>query len=369
MKTIDRYLLKEFFQALLFTTLVFVGLYVIAEMVDDMRGFVEHRPAVTLIVLYYVYRLPYYLVQVMPMAVLLSALFSLGQLGRHNELIALRSCGVSFFRIARPILLAALALVALILIFIEAVIPATTPRARLIKRVKIEQKSDDSYQYRRDWITRSLPGNWILQARHFDALAGHMSGVIVLHLTPDRRVEERIDAESGVWQPGEWRLENGVRRVFTEAGEVVECYRFEVFNWKVREQPREFIRENKEEDQLLAMPLKELRYQIRLLREMGSDPRTEEVNFHLKIAFPFAIFILALLGVALPFIFPTGQRALVWTAIGFVFTIVTAFFYIGFLAIGTSLGKNGSLPPLLSVWIANLVFAGLGIVLMSKAKT
>jgi lipopolysaccharide export system permease protein len=369
MNTLDRYLLREFFQALLFTVLVFVGLYVIAEMVDDMRGFVEHRPAVTLIVLYYAYRLPYYLVQVMPMAVLLSALFSLGQLGRHNELIALRSCGVSFLRIARPILTAALILVGVVLLFIEAVMPATTPRARHIKRVNIERKADDSFQYRRDWITRSVAGNWILQARHFDALAGHMSGVIVVHLTADRRVEERIDAETGAWLNGEWRLEKGVRRVFSPEGEVREFYRFEVYEWKVREQPREFIRENKEEDQLLSMPLKELRYQIKLLREMGSDPRTEEVNFHLKIAFPFAIFILALLGVALPFIFPTGQRALVWTAIGFVVTIVTAFFYIGFIAIGSSLGKNGTLPPLLSVWIANLLFAGLGAWLMSKAKT
>lgn len=369
MSTLDRYLLREFFQALLFTVLAFVGLYVIAEMVDDMRGFVEHRPAVALIVLYYAYRLPYYLVQVMPMAVLLSALFSLGQLGRHNELIALRACGVSFLRIARPILAAALALVFLVLVFIEAVMPSTTPRARHIKRVSIEHKADDSFQYRRDWITRSVPGNWILQARHFDALAGHMSGVIVIHLSPARRVEERIDAESGAWQNGEWRLENGVRRVFSARGEVLDFQRFDIYDWKVREQPREFIRENKEEDQLLSMPLKELRYQIRLLREMGSDPRTEEVNFHLKISFPFAIFILALLGVALPFIFPTGQRALVWTAIGFVVTIVTAFFYIGFVAIGSSLGKNGTLPPLLSVWIANLLFAALGAWLMSKAKT
>jgi len=369
MKILSQYILKEFLKALAFTIMVFVGLYIIAKLVDDMRTFVNHQPSISLIILYYLYQIPYFFVQILPLAVLLSALFSLGQLGRHNELIAMRSCGISFYRIATPILSAALILVGLVLIFNEIVIPYTNPRAYHIKHVNIEHKSDEIFHFRRDWITRSVSGNRILQTRHLDALSGRMQEIILLSLGPNRTVKQRLDAPSAYWENGHWVFENGVIRHFDKNGQVQYFEKFSKRSIAFREMPRDFIRQKKDEDQILATPIKELRYQIKLLKEMGSDPRTEEVNLHLKIAFPFANLILALLGVTIPFIFPTGHRAIIWTAIGFVITIVTGFFYIGFIAVGTSFGKNGTLPPLVSVWIANILFGLLGAFMISKTKS
>ncbi len=368
MNTLFRYILREFLKALLFTTLAFAALVIVAELVDDMRSFVSHKPAVSLVVLYYIYRTPFYLVQILPLSILLSALFSLGQLGRQNELIAMRACGISFYRIAFPILSAALALVALVLVFNEIVIPYTNPRAYHIKRVNIEHKRD-TFLFRRDWLTRSVSGNRIVHARHLDAVANEMKEIILIQRAPDRSVTERIDAKRAEWQYGTWYFFDGVRRTFDAAGRVKTFEPFTEFTTAFRNKPSDFIRQNREEDQLLAMTLKDLSRQIKLLRETGSNPRTEEVNYHLKIAFPFANFILALLGVSLPFIFPTGQRAVIWTAIGFVITIVTGFFYIGFIAVGTSFGKNGTLPPVLSVWIANALFFILGVILIRKTRS
>lgn len=368
MKTLSRYVLFEFLKPLFFTILTFVGLYIISQLVDEMRTFVNHKPSVVLIILYYFYRIPYITVQIMPLSILLAALFSLGQLARHNELIALRGCGISFFRVVSPILTISFVLVVVVMIFNEVVIPYTNPRAIHIKRVSIENKQDNPISLQRDWITRSVSGNRILHAKHLDAAIGYMEDITLLNFSNQIQLTSRIDAPRARWQQGTWTFEAGVVRRFNQNSQLIAYQPFERFAVQFKEHPREFIRQKKRDIQLLSTPIKELNHQIRLLKEIGIDPKNEEVNFHLKIAFPFANFILALLGVSLPFIFPTGRRSLVWTAIGFVITIITGFFYIGFIAVGTSFGKNGTLSPILSVWMANIVFGLIGLGLMIKAR-
>ncbi len=367
MNTLSKYILKEFLKPLFFTILVFVGLYIISQMVDEMRSFVNHKPDLILIVLYYLYRVPYFLVQILPLSILLASLFSLGQLARQNELIAMRSCGIGFFRMVSPILAVSLVLVAVVLVFNELVIPYTNPRASRIKRVSIEHKDEESLRLQRDWVTRSVSGKRILHAHHLDAQTGTMKDVTLLKFRDELQLESRIDAPAAQWVKGHWIFLSGVIRRFDEQARMIGYNRFSSLALPFRELPKEFIRQEKKDDQLLSTPLRELSYQIRLLKETGIDPRKEEVNFHLKIAFPFANFILALLGVSLPFVFPTGRRSIVWTAIGFVITIITGFFYIGFIAVGSSFGKNGMFSPLVSVWVANAVFAAIGIWLMTKA--
>jgi len=369
MKILHRYLLREFLKPFLFILLVFVGVYIIAQLVDEMRSYVTHHPPLSVIVLYFLYRIPYFMIQVMPLTVLLSALLSLGQLSRQNELIALRSCGVSFYQVAFPLLIAAFTVVLIVLAFDEIVIPVTNPRADYIKKVNIERKSDRTFIYRRDRVTRSTSGNRILFMRQLDALAGRMEDVIMLEMASQMQVRRRIDAPRAHWSEGDWIFEQGVSREFDPQGNLNAYRTFEHMSIPFKESPRDFIREEKDSNQLLSMTSQDLRYRIRLLKETGIDASQEEVNYQLKFAFPFANFVLALLGISLPFIFPSGQRALVGAAIGFVITIVTGFFYIGFIAVGTSLGNNGTLSPVVAVWMANVLFAALGIWLMRKART
>ncbi len=368
MSILHRYLLKEFLKPLLFVTVVFVGIYVIAQLVDDMRMFVAHHPPLSVIILYYFFRVPYYAVQVMPLAVLLSVLLALGQLARNNELIALRGCGVSFYQVTAPLLAAALVISLLVLGFDEVVIPLTNPRAEYIKKVNIEQKADQMYRYRRDRVARSVSGNRVLYMRHLDALAGKMQKVIYLELGPNLDVRKRLDARSARWRAGAWLFSDGILRVFDPSGGLTRFEPFTQLAIRFKESPREFVREEKDADQLLSMTLPDLRTRIRLLKEMGSNTNKEEVNLQLKFAFPFANFILVLLGISLPFIFPSGRRALLGAAIGFIITITTGFFYIGFIAIGTSLGNNGTFSPFVSVWIANVSFGLLGAWLMRLAN-
>jgi lipopolysaccharide export system permease protein len=370
MNTLQRYILKEFFKPFIFIMISFVGLYIIAQLVDEMRAFVEHRPVLSVILLYYLYRIPFFAVQVMPLAVLLTALLSLGQLSRQNELIALRASGVSFFQVVSPIGVAALGLVGVMFIFNEIVLPTTNPKADYIKRVRIEKKADDGYSLRRDRIARRLPGNYIIYIKQLDAQAGQGSDVILTVWDEKLHgIKERFDAPFAQWQNGLWTLTNPRIRLFDNMGNVIRYQEKPIIQIPIASPPKAFIREPKNDTELLSTPTSELLQRIRSYKELGTNPLREEVQLYLKFAFPFANFILALLGVSLPFLFPSGQRALIGAAIGFVVTLITGFFYIGFIAIGSSLGNSGALPPWLAVWMGNIIFSVIGVLALRQART
>jgi lipopolysaccharide export system permease protein len=248
------------------------------------------------------------------------------------------------------------------------VIPLSNPKAEYIRRVQIEKKQDKTFQYRRDQIFRTLSDNRFIYIKKIDIDRRLMEGVQLFVLNNDRTIKERIEASQVSWQPREWTFFQGTRREFSN-GQVSAFQAFEKYPLSIRDDPRAFIHIQRDDDELLGMRLIELWKKIQSLKGTGGDPRIEEVNFHLKIAFPFSNFVLALLGVSIPFIFPSGKRAMLWGAIGFVITLVTGFFYIGFIAIGTSFGKNGSLSPWLAAWSANILFFILGVYLLRRAQT
>jgi lipopolysaccharide export system permease protein len=112
------------------------------------------------------------------------------------------------------------------------------------------------------------------------------------------------------------------------------------------------------------MNIRELKKYILTLRKRGDPVKGELVELYSKISFPLAIFIIALIGAPLALGIGRGGFFL-----NFGISIAIAFTYWGVISLGKSLGKGGMLPPFLSAWIANLIFAGLGIYLICKART
>ncbi|MCX7698744.1 MAG: LptF/LptG family permease, partial [Candidatus Goldbacteria bacterium] len=131
--------------------------------------------------------------------------------------------------------------------------------------------------------------------------------------------------------------------------------------------PEDFIVVKRSFEDTLTINLFRLKKLIDVLKQSGFQYREELVNFHLKIAFPLATFILTLLGISIPFLFYT-HKSFLNAALSFIFTVITAFFYMGFLTIGLSMGKMGALPPWLSAWISNIIFIFVGFFVLIKIK-
>src|SRR5208337_1949216 len=142
---------------------------------------------------------------------------------------------------------------------------------------------------------------------------------------------------------------------------------FDTYDLNTQDAPSDFVSHKWSPEDTLAINIFRLKKLINVLKESGFDFREEEVNYNLKLAFPFATFILALLGVSLPFLF-SSHRSFINAALGFIFTVITSFFYMGFITIGLSAGKVGVLSPFLSAWISNMVFLGVGGVFLYRVR-
>ena len=97
-----RYLVMEFLRILALCLLAFIVVYLIADFSDRIDDFLKHQAPVGAIVRYFLVRVPLIINEVLPIAVLAAMLLSLGGLSRHNELTAMRACGLSSAQIVAP---------------------------------------------------------------------------------------------------------------------------------------------------------------------------------------------------------------------------------------------------------------------------
>ncbi len=100
---------------------------------------------------------------------------------------------------------------------------------------------------------------------------------------------------------------------------------------------------------------------ISRVKRGGGEAQKEMVDLFLKISFPFANLIIILFGAPLA---SNPRRS--GAAFGFGVSLMICFLYWGFIQLGRALGHHGTLHPFLSAWLANLVFGGIGGILLWK---
>jgi LPS export ABC transporter permease LptG len=105
MRRLDRYVVRYFLQAYLYCIAGFTSIWFIFDVSDNISTFLDQRISRTLILEYYLSQIPQILVILLPVALLLALLFSLGRMSRSNEIVSMLTSGVSLPRILAPLLL------------------------------------------------------------------------------------------------------------------------------------------------------------------------------------------------------------------------------------------------------------------------
>jgi lipopolysaccharide export LptBFGC system permease protein LptF len=150
-------------------------------------------------------------------------------------------------------------------------------------------------------------------------------------------------------------------RLFDAEGRVRQAVPFLTLEEDLGSTPRDFmVDSDKKEEDLAQLSMSELLSIIRRLDATGGDNRKERAVLQVRISYPFSCFILALLGVSLPYLFPSGRRALAGAALGLVTALGCGMLYLVFIQVGLSLGKSGALPTVLGAWLGNLLFGMAG---------
>src|SRR3954467_7206239 len=104
MRRLDRYVVRQFLQTYFYCIAGFISIWFIFDVSDNISTFLDQRISRTLIFKYYLTQLPQILVILLPVALLLALLFSLGRMSRANEIVSMLTAGVSVPRVVVPLL-------------------------------------------------------------------------------------------------------------------------------------------------------------------------------------------------------------------------------------------------------------------------
>jgi lipopolysaccharide export system permease protein len=356
LRILDRYLLREFVAYSLLGIGTFVALFIVVDLFEKLDVFVDHRTALPTILRYYFYGLPATLTQILPVALLLGSLLGLSTLRKHNELTAMQGSGQSPWRLARPLLLLA-GLVSLGQYGLnEFVGPPAHTRQKRIMTEEIRQQAESDKRSRSE-VRLIGAGSRLWVARFYDAPQRSLRDLSVQFLDyPSLR--RRIDARDAVWEAGVWRFEHGFLRAFVDSSAVIVPFRALLTN-EPAEVPSDFAAGVKDP---FFMGMSDLWTFARRVRESGGETQEHLTNFHIRASFPLADLIMVLLGAALSLRVVRGGNI----ALGFGISVSVGFAYFAFIRVGQALGYNGTLPPLLAAWLANLVFGVIGGLLFWK---
>jgi len=339
--------------------LAFVTIFITLNMVEKVDDFIDNRVPTITVLQYYAFQVPYIFTLTLPVAVLIAALFTVGQMARTNELVAMRASGVRFARTIAPLVAGGLVASLISIAVGEFVQPQASAVVDRIANSEIKRTPASQPRIRTDITYRGRNG-LVYSTPEYDTKFHTMKDLVV-EQTQGGRFVLRINAARAAWQDSVWVLSDAWIRWFSEDGEVER----EEFIAKgpfpvLRDNPVDILREQRKPED---MSYRELRRLVQTIRQSGGDPSKYRVALAGKIAFPFASLIVVLMGAPL-----TAHLKRGGLAVGVGIGLGLAFLYYGMMKGGQAMGDHALVPPLLAAWASNIVFAACGIYLIIRAE-
>ena len=360
MKTLDKYMLGEFARTTLIGVVAFIAIFVTLDMVENVDDFVDNSVGTLVVLKYYAFQIPYIFTLTLPVAVLVSSLFTVGQMARKNELIAMRASGIRFARSIVPLAAGGLIASLISIGVAEFVQPPADAVVRSIKTGEIKKSSTRNEPRIRTNITYRGKNGLFYFAPEYDTKLNVMTDLVV-ERSQEGKLIFRLNAAKAAWRDTAWVLSDAWVRWFTEGGDVErEEHLTEGQLPLVSDYPKDILREQRKPEE---MSYRELARLVRKINESGGDSARYRVGLSMKLAFPFANLIVVLLGSPLSARLRRGGMA-----VGVGLGLGLCFVYYGFIRVGQALGDHSMLPPAAAAWAGNIVFAVCGIILIFRAE-
>ncbi|PIS28085.1 hypothetical protein COT42_08875 [Candidatus Saganbacteria bacterium CG08_land_8_20_14_0_20_45_16] len=353
MKTLDRYVAVELIGPFLIGVVGFV-LVMTVDLLFTMADLIINKGVPFWAVLkLLIYKLPSIMVMTFPVSTLFATAMSMGRFSKDNELVALRTSGVSLFRIALPILLIGLTVTVISYITNEKIVPRANYVATNIIRQVIYKKPLP--EVKEDVFFKDA-FNRYYYARRVDMKTKLMQDIMVYEITAER-FPRMILAKEGAFNDRFWELKDGVIHKYDANGYVNYEAAFVAMKLNVSDDVVNFSGDKDSQE----MDSSELKQKISVLQQGGVSTNNYQTALYMKFAIPLSCFVFALIGI--PFSLPSPRSGRTW---GMVITIVFMFTFYVFASVFRSLGRGGLLPPVVAAFTPQLSFAIIGGLLLLR---
>jgi lipopolysaccharide export system permease protein len=360
--TLDRYVAATYARVAGLAAMSIAGIFYISTFLDLSDRVFRGDATWGMLAAFLWFKTPQYVYYIIPLSVLLAALVTIGLLTKNSELVVMKACGISLYRVALPMVGGAIIAGGVLFLLEQTILGPSNRRAEAIRHVLRGGSPETFDVLRRRWVV-GTSGD-IYHFDYYDPRGQQMSGLTIYEFGARMpALARRTFAERAVYaggaggNPDTWRLERGWTRELTDTGETKAFAPFEQTEAGI-ESTAYFTTQQPDER---FMSYSQLRDYTARLRGSGFDVSAQLVALERKISFPFVTIVMTLL--AVPFAVTTGRQGAMY---GIGVGIVMAMTYWVAISIFAALGTGGLVNPALAAWAPNLLFgAGAGYLLLT----
>lgn len=355
MTRIDRYIFRQFLQTFLFIVLAVAVLIVVIDFSDNVNKFFDREAPMDKLFTVYYFNMVIFLVNLLsPICVFLAVILFTANMAQKTEIVALLSAGTSYYRLLAPYMVTAVLLGAFAFYANGYLVPVAVQKHTEFDMTYLKKQRPADMRN----MHRKLGKNVYINLYMFNPYKKE-GRTVAIEQFRDGELRQRIRATTITWVDSteSWRLKGLKYRAFVGGKEYV---------WRKNELDTTFLLKPEDIYQpknfAESLPLDALGEYIRLEKLRGSEyVRQLELERYERYAFPFAALILTVIGFAMASRKRRGgvaQRLGVGLGLCFVYV---------FVLVSAQALAGDDLPAWLAVWLPNIIFSVVAIVVTVAA--
>ena len=358
LKLIDKYIIRKFLGTFFFSLALILTIAVVFDFAEKIDNFMEKQAPVRAIIFdYYLNFIPYFAMLFAPLFVFISVIFFTSKMAINTEIIAILNSGMSFRRMMWPYFISAFVIAAFTFMLTNFVIP----KANLV-RLDFEDKyyRSSSRKVTVENIHRQVYKNIYVYMGSFNPLSQRGQNFTIEKFSDSGRLESKLSAASVTFDTtrNKWKAMNYYLREIKGNEEIIT--RGKSIDTALTINPKDFSRDP---GFVGTMTYRELDDYIKLLEMQGSDElKLFLIEKYRRYASPFAVFILTLIGVSL-----SSRKIRGGLGMNIGLGLILSFSYILFLQFASQFSLKGELGPMIAMWIPNILYSVIGLVLYRLA--
>ncbi|MBI5207271.1 MAG: LptF/LptG family permease [Candidatus Firestonebacteria bacterium] len=360
MKKLYLYLLKEFFSSFFLGVALFTFMLIIFQAMELMDLIITKGVPKEDVLLLFIYILPSFLAITIPMAVLTGILMTYGKLAQNNEIIALKSAGISLLKIANPIILVSFLLSCLMVLFNDKILPWGNNNFRDLYFKIVYEKTQVAMK-EKIFIT-DFPG-YIIYIENLTPKTSLFKDIKIIRFK-NNKPENAIFAKSGTLLSDKenmkvsFRLYQGTIHQLSEKFNK-RYYKINFLHHSINLDLSNTL-SNKISRSTGDMSIDELNKEIE--KALPPEKNIFRVELHKKISIPFACLAFTLIGIPLGVMIKKSGKS-----VGFGISLILIIIYYAILITGVALGESNKVTPWLAIWFPNFIISISGIFLLFLA--
>ncbi len=359
---IDRYIFKEMIPPFVINLVFLTFVFLMTKILDITNLIVNYRIGLGKIILMLIYSMPFFLRFVIPMSIMMSALLTFLRLSGDNEIVALKASGMSIYRLIPPVLF--FCMLGWLLTSFMAIYGLPWGRMSLKELSFKVASSNMGIGLKERTFNDSFKGV-MLYVNKIDLKNKLLINVFIEDQRNQDVVSTVVAPEGKLLSDPEnmtfyLRLYNGTINQVSLENRTANTINFS--NYDISLDLKRIIaaaRSGAKDEE--EMSLTELRQAIKNTKKKNDQYYLTLMEFHNKFSIPFSCFVFGLLGAPLGIQSKSSRRSY-----GLGLGLIFFFFYYLLLSAGWVFGEAGVYPPLIGMWVPNIVMGGIGLFLLVR---